>query len=158
MDETVKQEETIETAEERTFTQAELDAIVGDRLKRERSKFADYEELKEKAGRLDAIEEANKSELQRATERVEALSAELESLKHADALRSMRERISTETGVPMSLITAENEEDAMQQAKQIIEFARPAGYPSVRDGGEVTHSSKSTARQQFADWAQQAFG
>ena len=33
--------------EERTFTQAELDAIVSDRLKRERMKTADYEQLKE---------------------------------------------------------------------------------------------------------------
>ena len=27
---------------ERTFTQAEMDAIIGDRLKRERAKYADY--------------------------------------------------------------------------------------------------------------------
>ena len=40
--ETVKQEVT----EERTFTQSELDAIVADRLKRDRAKYADYEQLK----------------------------------------------------------------------------------------------------------------
>ena len=42
--------------ETKTFTQAELDKIVGDRLSRERSKYADYESLKEKAARLDEMD------------------------------------------------------------------------------------------------------
>ena len=153
MSETVNQD-VIETAETetRTFSQAEVDAIVGDRLKRERSKFADYDTLKEKAGRLDAIEEANKTELQKATEKVTALQDELNGLKHAESLRAMREKVSTETGVPMSLITADNEDDARKQAEDIIAFARPAGYPTVKDGGEVRNTGKATTRQQFADW------
>ena len=40
--------------EERTFTQAELNAIVADRLARERAKYADYDKLKDKAGKADA--------------------------------------------------------------------------------------------------------
>ena len=44
MAETVNQEQNTEP--EKTFTQAELDAIVGDRLKRERAKYADYSDLK----------------------------------------------------------------------------------------------------------------
>lgn len=155
MNETVNQE-TMEQPEARTFTQEEVDAFIGERLKRERAKYADYDALKEKAERLDAIEEANKSELQKASERAAALQAELDSLRKADEVRSMRERVATDTGVPMSLITAENEEDAKKQAEEILAFARPS-YPMVQDGGEVTHRTKSTARQQFADWAQQAF-
>ena len=44
--EVVKNDTTIEKSEERTFTQAELDKIVEDRLFRERSKFSDYEVLR----------------------------------------------------------------------------------------------------------------
>ena len=44
--ETVNQEQAT-----KTFTQSELDAIISDRLKRERDKYADYETLKEKATR-----------------------------------------------------------------------------------------------------------
>ena len=47
--ETVKQETVVE---ERTFTQAELDAIVSDRLKRERSKYEGFEDLKAKAAKV----------------------------------------------------------------------------------------------------------
>ena len=58
--ETVNQEVT--EATERTFTQAEVDAIVGDRLKRDRAKYSDYDDLKAKAAKFDELEEANKSE------------------------------------------------------------------------------------------------
>ena len=71
MAETVNQEtngtaaETQEN-EQRTFTQAEMNAIIQDRLTRERGKYADYETLKAKAAKFDAAEEAGKTELQKA--------------------------------------------------------------------------------------------
>ena len=49
MAETVHQENTPAAGEqqtERTFTQAEMNAIISDRLTRERSKYADYDDLK----------------------------------------------------------------------------------------------------------------
>ena len=55
----------------KTFTQAELDQIVTDRLARERKKYEGFDELKAKASRLDELEAANKTELERATRRAE---------------------------------------------------------------------------------------
>ena len=49
-----------------TFTQADLDRTVGERLARERAKFADYNDLKSKAARLSEIEEASASETEKA--------------------------------------------------------------------------------------------
>ena len=46
---------------ERTFTQSELNAIIGDRLAQERKKYADYDELKGKAAKFDEAEEASKT-------------------------------------------------------------------------------------------------
>ena len=46
---------------EKTFTQAELDKIVSERLTRDRAKYADYEELKVKAEKFDKMDEANKA-------------------------------------------------------------------------------------------------
>lgn len=64
---------------EKTYkTQAEVDAIVRDRLARERSKYTDYDELKAKAAKLDELEAASQSELERekaARERAEAEKA-----------------------------------------------------------------------------------
>ena len=40
-----------------TFTQEELDRIVGERVKRERDKFADYAELKARADGAKSVEQ-----------------------------------------------------------------------------------------------------
>ena len=55
--------------EARKFTQEQVDKIVQERLKRAKSeKPADYDELKAKAAKLDEIEDAQKTELERITE------------------------------------------------------------------------------------------
>lgn len=63
--------------------QAELDRVVGARLAREREKYADYETLKERAAKLDEIEQQNKTEFERAQERADQLERENTSLKEA---------------------------------------------------------------------------
>lgn len=142
----------------KTFTQEEVDNIVGDRLKRERAKYANYDELNEKAGKYDELLEAQKSELQKVIEERDSLAAEIGNMKAAETIREMREQISQETGVPVGLLTAMTEEDCKAQAVAILEYAKPKGYPQVRDGGEVVNVGKKTTRQQFADWANEAFG
>lgn len=151
--ETVNQEQTTEKTSEKSFTQSEVDAIVSDRLKRERSKYEGYEELKAKAEKFDAIEEASKTELQKATERAERLEAELNSMKKTDSIRTIREKVSQETGVPSNLLSAEDEESCKAQAEAIMAFAtKNSSYPQVKDGGEVTNTIKRSTRQQFAEW------
>ncbi len=50
----------------KTFTQAELDKQIEQRLARERKKFDGYDDLKAKAARLDEIEKANATDLEKA--------------------------------------------------------------------------------------------
>jgi len=131
--------------EERTFTQAELNAIVQKRLGEEKAKYENYEELKEKALKFDQIEEESKTELQKATERAESLQKELDAIKTANEERALRERIAQETGVPASLLRGNSEEDLKAQAEAIMGFAKASGsaYPIVKDGGEVTPPTAS---------------
>lgn len=155
MAETVNQgsETTATEQQEKTFTQAELDKIVAERLTRERAKYSDYEAIQKKAARLDQLEEASKSELQKATERATALQEELDALKSAEALRKIRETVANETGVPASLLTAGTAEECAEQAKAIMAFAKPGAYPTVKDGGEAkAGANKTSTRQQFAEW------
>ena len=157
MAETVNQEITTETPETKTFTQTELDHIVGERLAREREKYSDYEALKEKASRLDNIEESQKSELQKATERASAAEAELAALKKAAALREMKEKVAAETGVPANLLTGESEDECKKVAEAIKAYANP-NYPTVEDRGEVhvaQNAHEASAKRQFAAWLNQ---
>lgn len=150
MDETVNQ-----GAQERTFTQTELDKIVGERLAREREKYADYDAIKEKASKLDSMEEASKSELQKITEKATALETELNALKKEKEVETLRRNVSKETGVPENLLTGQTEEECKEQAQAIKAFADP-GYPSVKDQAPQNAPS-GTAKEQFAEWARQVF-
>lgn len=69
-------------APDRTFTQAELDRVVGERLARERTtKYADYDDIKAKAARFDELEASQKTELEK-----ERAAREASDKKAADAV------------------------------------------------------------------------
>lgn len=142
---------TTQNAPERTFTQSEVDRIVTKRL----SDFADYDELKAKAEKFDEVEEANKSELQKAIDKANKLQSELDTLTKQNEVRAVRDEVSQTTGVPASLLTGSTKDECEAQAKAIAEYkaqTTPAAYPSVKDGGDPQLNAKKTTRDQFADW------
>lgn len=159
MDETVKQGNATETQDnaEKTFTQSELNQILKERLDREKAKYDGFDELKAKAAKFDELEEASKSELQKATEKATALEAEILSLKKEKEVRAIREKVAAETGVPIGLLTMETEDECKEQAKALLEWSKPGSYPTVKDGGEVTKVASGSTSQQFEDWFKTAF-
>lgn len=120
-----------EAPKERTFTQAEVNAMI--------------------EGRLSRASEAAKAELQKMTEKAEKLQKELYDMKEADSIRTMRDKVAGETGVPVNLLTEATEEACRKQAEAIREYATPK-YPTVKDGGEATVEAKGSTREQFAAW------
>ena len=157
MSETVNQETNATTEqpkEEKLFTQEQVNGFFN---KRYSEMMSQLEEYKTKAEKFDQIEEANKSELQKATERAQALEAELNSMKQAETIRTIKTKVATETGVPVKLLTGATEEECQAQAAAILNFAKPQAYPTVKDSGEVNNVGKPTTRQQFAEWANNAF-
>ena len=148
--ETVNQEMTAN--EERTFTQDEVNQMIGERLAREKAKYSNYEELEAKAHKFDEIEEKSKTELQKAQEERDAFKAELEGMKKANSIRELREKVAKEKNIPANLLTGETEEECTAQADAILSFVMPNAYPAVKDGGEVRKTSKKDTASQFADW------
>lgn len=53
-------------------SQADLDKVLGDRLARERAKYADYDDIKAKAAKVDEAAEASKTEAQKLADRIQA--------------------------------------------------------------------------------------
>lgn len=146
-------------AGEQTFTQAQLNAVVADRLARERAKYADYDTLKEKADKFDAAEEAGKSELQKATDKAARLEKELNDLKQNQSLSAMRAKVAADMKLPAGLaefLTAADEDGCKAQAQKLMEQIKPGSYPSVQDGGSPqTPPSGGSTREQFAEWFKQ---
>lgn len=154
---TVPTQENNAEGQTRTFTQEEVNAIVGKRLAEEKGKYSDYDEIKAKAAKFDEAVEANKTELQKATERANNLEAELNGMKKAEEVRQMREKIATETGIPANLINGTTEEECKAQADAIKAFATPSGYPRVKDGGEVHKTTSGNAKADFAEFMNAVF-
>ncbi len=110
----------------RTFTQADLDRVVEDRLKRERQKFGDYETLKSKALKLDELEQSTKSEQEKLTDKLtgaeqRALQAEALALRLDVALEKAPE------GMPIAQIrklakrlTGDSREDLEKDADELF--------------------------------------
>ena len=121
---------------ERTFTQTEMEAIIGERLKRERAKYADYDELATKAKAYDEAEEANKSELQKAVEERDKLRAEVERFKADKERANAVAKAAAEYKVDANLL-ARMSGDVDENAKFLAEQAANAPkYGQVPDGGE----------------------
>lgn len=159
MAETVNQETKTTTPEpeNKTFTQDEVNSYVAERLARERKKYEgiDLDSLKKKAAEFDKLEEARKTDLEKANDTITALQTELDGLKKSAELREIREKVSKDTGIPVNLLTGDTEELCRAQAEGIKAFAMPNAYPTVKDGGEPMHKSGITARDEFAKFAAQ---
>lgn len=90
---------------------------------------------------LAALKEAapEKDKLKEATDRAEALQAELDGIKKANEAREMRDKVAKETGLPvdmMEFLTGADEEACLAQAKKLVERIKAGGYPKVKDPGE----------------------
>lgn len=146
-----------EESEPKTFTQNELNNLVIERLKRERSKYKNFEEIKEKAAKLDEVQNTIKE----TEERISQLEKEIAEFKKADEIRSMKKAISEKTGVPVSLLTGETEESCTEQAKAIQEFISLSVnqtsrnmFPPIKDAGEVTFNNGIQAPRSVAEQLQ----
>jgi hypothetical protein len=124
-----------EGGDDKTFTQAELDRIIADRLKRAEKNYADYDELKAKAAKLDEQEAANKSEVERLTEQVAALSKERDAaLSKADKLevaisKALDEDRASRISTAVKRLTGTTREELEADADELL----PLLFPS--DGG-----------------------
>lgn len=131
---------------EKMLSESEVNRIVQERLAREREKFADYDDLKSKAEKLNELEAANQSELEKAIARADA--AEKAAQEAAEARKkaefeALRVRVAGEKGVPANLvkyITGDSQE-AIEAAAEELAAVQPQpqqGYvPTAGTGGSA---------------------
>lgn len=122
--------QTPEAGDKATFTQADVDRILKERLAR--AVPADYEALKEKAGRLDQIEEAQKTELQKAQDAAKKAADERDAAKAEAARERLAARIESEAarqGADSDLVLAV----LLQQADLTIDGVKDAVTKLLKD-------------------------
>lgn len=102
---------TEEQTSETTFTQADVDRIVKERLSKEKARYEGFDDYKTRAEEAEALK-AKYSEL-------ESTTTELSSRAEAAELKALRLEVSMETDVPVSALTATNEDDMRKQAEDL---------------------------------------
>lgn len=100
-------------------SQEELNKLIGERIGKVQAKFADYNDLKAKAAKFDEVEQASKSELEKAQERI----AELERTAATAQRAALVTRIASEEGVIPEVLVGETEEEMRAAAKRVLEWA-----------------------------------
>jgi hypothetical protein len=123
----------------KTFTQADVDRLLADRLTRERKKFADYDGLKKKAVEFDKLQDAQKSEVEKLNDQLATAQVELQGFRVAEIRRSAAEA----AGLPakyMKYITAADEAEALEQAKELAkDIKTPETKPADLKQGTRPH-------------------
>lgn len=122
-------------------SQDDLNKVISQRLERERSKFADYGDLKAKAEQFDQLEEAKKDEIQKATERAAATEKERDDAR----AESSRLRVAIKHGLSeddAALLDDLRDEESMNRLAERL--AKQAGQTTPQVGFHVDHSSTQT--------------
>ena len=148
--------EAAETTQDKVFTQADLDAIVKDRLSRERKKFADYDKYKAAYEAGLSEDEKIKASLAEAQARVAELEAEKTAREEEYAHKELVKKVMDEQGVDHSLVefmTAKDEEGLTAQAQKLGSISS-FSEPSRNERRKPSEAPRSAA-EEFGDWLQE---
>lgn len=134
-------------------SQEELNKIIEKRLERERSKFGDYDDLKAKAAKLDDIEAANKSELEKANEAKTAAEQAAEQAKS----EALRWKVAAKHGISDEdaelFLTGTDEQTLTKQAERLADRKPPRSNHVRREG-----STTKPEQDQMREFTRQLFG
>lgn len=111
-------------AEPTTFTQDQVNALIAKEKGKFQQKYADYNDLKAAAAKLEEIESANATELEKAQKR----AAELESKLAETTAAALRQEVAMEKELPAKLVkflTATDREGLATQADELLESLKP---------------------------------
>lgn len=147
-------------------SQQELNAALKDRLDRERAKFKDYPDLKEKASKLDEIEQANLSTLEKANGRATTAESERDAARQDAARVRKAVQYGLSLEVADEFLTGTDEETLDAQAKRLAgliaekantEADRKKKNPIVSKEGTSTMTG-TTIEEDDREFARTFFG
>lgn len=103
-EETTEEQTSEETPETKTFTQDEVNALIAAEKRKIQGRYEGYDDYKTRAEEAEALKGTN---------------SELTARAEAAELKALRLEVSQETGVPVSALTATDEESMRKQAEDL---------------------------------------
>lgn len=145
------------TTEDKTFSQADLDRLVKERLERERKKFADYDELKKAKDELEELKKKDLSELERERQEKEAIKAEkarVDAEIAALKVEGLKSRLVLAAGLPLELVDrvrGTTEEEIKADIEQVKKFLKPTSVGAPTNPGTQKDESDEARGKRFAE-------
>lgn len=138
--------------EPKSFTQEQVDQIVEKRLAKERGKYKDYDELKSKAMKLDEMENAGKSELDKLKESNAALRKQIDDAAAEKQHAEWVSEVAKDKGVPAELLRGSTKDELEAHADILQAALHPASKPpQVRNQtGSPSHQNNSKDAEELS--------
>lgn len=138
--------------EPKSFTQEQVDQIVEKRLAKERGKYKDYDELKSKAMKLDEMENAGKSELDKLRESNAALRKQIDDAAAEKQHAEWVSEVAKDKGVPAELLRGSTKDELEAHADLLQAALHPASKPpQVRNQtGSPSHQNNSKDAEELS--------
>lgn len=133
-------------------TQADVDKVVESRLERERKKFADYDTLKETAGKVESIKSEYENKLKEKDTAISSLTGDLGKAKlETDKVKLIHEfKLSDDLA---EFVTGETVDEMRERAEKLSKGIGTSGGKVVVDKkpkpGEKQTDSKQIAKSLF---------
>lgn len=132
-------------------TQADVDKVVETRLDRERKKFADYDDLKEKAGKVDTVTKDFEGKLKEKDTKIGELSSEVKkSQLETDKVKIVHEfKLSDDLA---EFVTGDTVDDMRAKAEKLAKSGTGSGKVVVNKKtktGDKDTDSKKIAKNLF---------
>lgn len=145
--------------EPKSFTQEQVDQIVERRLAKERGKYKDYDELKTKAMKLDEMENAGKSEIDKLTESNAALRKQIDDAAAEKQHAEWVSEVAKDKGVPAELLRGSTRDELEAHAELLHKALNPSSKaPQVRNQTRTPSHQNSNKDAEELSYIHQLLG
>lgn len=145
------------TDQPKTFTQEQVNALLADQKRKVGEKFADYDDIKAKASKLDQIQQESKTELEKALERATNAESAVAKYQAKEQTTTWAAEIVKDSEIPASVLRGSTREELEEHFNQLKDLApttpktKRTPVPTGKPTGGNTGSRAVAALRELRD-------
>lgn len=131
----------------KTFTQEQVNAMLADQKRKVSEKFQDYDDIKAKASKLDEIEQASKTELEKEREARSTAETELAQYRQKEQVSTWAAEIVKGSAIPAHVLRGSTREELESHFNDLKDLApkqqRTPIPPGKKDGDKGSRAAEA---------------
>lgn len=126
-------------------SQEDFDKLIGPRLDRERSKFADYDDLKQRVDTITAEKASVEQERDAAITRADEAEAKVGEFESEKEIAQIRQDVAKTAGVPAAALRGSTKEELEAHAAELKPLLTVHNGPVIPNQGDTPEGSAKTS-------------